>query len=67
MERFLSKIGNIQMKSIEIVIPYFGKLPAFYEAWEKTARENLIVDLKELEQKQFDFPIALEEPYKLCD
>lgn len=79
------------MKTIGIIIPYFGKLPAFYKAWERTARENSTVDfwlftdcdikekenihvvpcsfreIKELVQRQFEFPIALEEPYKLCD
>lgn len=32
------------MKSIAIIVPYFGKLPAFYKAWEITAKANDSID-----------------------
>ena len=80
------------MKKIAIIIPYFGKLPSYFEAWKNTVLKNNTIDfyfftdiqdlkseynlhvvyctfneLKERIQKNFNFPIVLDSPYKLCD
>lgn len=81
------------MKKIAFVIPYIGKLPAYFSFWLQTCANNSTVDfliftndiskynyptnvkvaicsfdeLKERFQKLFDFPIALNSPYKFCD
>lgn len=80
------------MKSIVLIIPYFGRLPASFPAWKASALNNPTVDFlfftdidglqdeanirtvhlsfgdfRKKIQSKFDFPISLEEPYKLCD
>ena len=32
------------MYKIAIIVPYFGRLPQFYKAWEKTALANDTID-----------------------
>lgn len=80
------------MKSIVLIIPYFGRLPEFFPIWKQSALENSTIDFlfftdidalqdegnirtvhisfsefRALIQKKFDFPISLNDPYKLCD
>ncbi len=79
-------------KKIVFIIPYFGKIPEYFDLWRKTALSNskfdflFITDIQEITehknikvmsmtfgelqkkvQSRFEFPISLEEPYKLCD
>lgn len=80
------------MKSVCLIIPYFGKFPTFFDCFLSSCRynptidwliitdnkiadkpENVIVrnmDFSEfcnIVQTKFDFKIAIENPYKLCD
>lgn len=81
------------MKSILLIIPYFGRFnnyfPFFLKSCENNPTVNWLIftdddtsynypsnvkvvytslnELKEKIQKNFDFPISLESPYKLCD
>lgn len=81
------------MKTIILIIPYFGKLPSNFQLWLEGCRFNpsinwlLFIDdqhpydfpdnvafvytsfreIKDRIQQLYDFPIALEHPYKLCD
>lgn len=81
------------MKSIGIVIPYYGKFPNYFDLFLKSCGENPTIDwliftdiegkyeypanvhriemkfeeLKERFQNKFNFKIALDSPYKLCD
>lgn len=79
------------MKSIIVIIPYFGKLPPMFVYWKQSALNNPSVDFllvtdNNIEsnanihvlhwtfqecrnhfQSLYDFPIALDRPYKLCD
>lgn len=80
---------------IALLLPYFGKLPPYFQLWLNTGERNasyidyiLITDqnmnaytipqnvnvintsfeqIRERVKEKFDFPISLEEPYKLCD
>lgn len=80
------------MKTIALVVPYFGKIPAFYWVWRITALQNETIDFlvftdddtihsegnihvyqmswTEMQNKiraVFDFPVCIEQPYKLCE
>lgn len=79
------------MKTILIIIPYFGKFPKQFKFWLQSAgnnptidfllltdnqfqsKENIKViqmtfdDFKAFIQSKFDFNIALNTPYKICD
>lgn len=75
------------------LVPYFGKLPSYFELFAKTCGKNSdynwiiftddtsnynvpnnveiirmkFTELKQNIQSKFDFEIALDRPYKLCD
>ena len=83
------------MKSIIVIIPYFGSLPNYFNLWLSSCRYNSTIDwllmtdnevsicssfpanvrvqtitweqMREKVQRIFDFRIALDTPYKLCD
>lgn len=81
------------MKKVLVIVPYFGKLPDYFDLWLDSARYNnninwlLFTDdtsyfdyppnvtvnyctfasIKDKIQKNFNFKINLENPYKLCD
>lgn len=83
------------MKSIVFIVPYFGKLPGYFNEWAFTAgnlesqnidfllitdaeigfnlRSNIHViamtfsEFHARVQRSFEFRIALERPYKICD
>ena len=79
------------MKSILVIIPYFGQFPKQFKFWLQSAynnptvnylllTDNLIIsqanikvihltfdDFRNQIQSKFDFKIALNTPYKICD
>ena len=81
------------MKKCCFIIPYFGKLPNYFQLFLKSCEYNptfnwivftddktgfhypdnvkrvemTFLELRDLVQSKFDFPISLERPYKLCD
>lgn len=80
------------MKSIAIIIPYFGKFPTIFPFWKQSAFNNpsihfifftdnndlvsennievihmSFLECKKYIQRQFNFPIILSSPYKLCN
>lgn len=78
---------------IAMILPYFGKLPNYFDLWLKSAGYNSTIDwlvytddrrefdfpanvhvryltwekMKDRFQSKFDFKIALDTPYKMCD
>lgn len=78
---------------IVMILPYFGKLPNYFDLWLQSAEKNSTIDwliytddftaynypsnvrvvyltwdeLKQRVQSKFDFKVALDTPYKLCD
>jgi hypothetical protein len=80
------------MNKIVLILPYFGKLPAFFDFYLASCKHNPTIDfliftdcdiaadspnirviksswadfVRQVQAK-FDFPIALDSPYKLCD
>jgi hypothetical protein len=79
------------MKSIVIIIPYYGPFPKQFKFWVQSALNNPTIDFliftnnqlgsnanikvinttfaefKAIVQSKFDFTIALNSPYKICD
>lgn len=81
------------MKKCCFIIPYFGKLPNYFQLFLKSCEYNptfnwivftddktgfhypdnvkrvemTFLELRDLVQSKFDFPISLARPYKLCD
>lgn len=82
-----------EQSRIAFAVPYFGKLPNYFQLWLISCRYNPTVEwylftddqtkydypknvhvlyesfeeMKERVQRCFDFTIALDRPYKLCD
>lgn len=81
------------MKSINMIIPYFGEFPNYFQLFLNSCKMNPTIDwtiitdnkekyeypdnvkkikmtfseLRAKVQEKFDFHVALDKPYKLCD